>query len=238
MAEYLTTDTELTSIADAIRSKGGTSDVLTYPTEFINAINAIETTPATQSKSISPTEAKQTVLPDTDYLLSSVTVNAIPSDYIGSNIPTRSTSDVVASGSVVTVPSGYYTSAVSTAIASGAFGLSRVVNSYPSGIMTVDIPTGQITITTNSQYYQTTAQVTRSGYMQLYDYVQDIYGVTIRAAAHTYQLSTQSAATYTPSSATQTIPSGIYLTGVQTIEPVPIGVIDHRLVMPEGLIGV
>lgn len=29
--EYLTNDIELTSVADAIREKGGTSDPLTYP---------------------------------------------------------------------------------------------------------------------------------------------------------------------------------------------------------------
>ena len=42
MADYLTTTSELTSIANAIRTKGGTSAQLTYPNEFISAINAIE----------------------------------------------------------------------------------------------------------------------------------------------------------------------------------------------------
>ena len=40
---YITTDTELTSVADAIRSKGGTSDKLAYPDGFVSAIGAIET---------------------------------------------------------------------------------------------------------------------------------------------------------------------------------------------------
>lgn len=43
MADYLVTDTELTSIADAIRTKGGTSASLEFPTEFVSAINDIET---------------------------------------------------------------------------------------------------------------------------------------------------------------------------------------------------
>ena len=38
MADYLTTDTELTSIADAIRTKGGTSAQLSFPTGFVSAI--------------------------------------------------------------------------------------------------------------------------------------------------------------------------------------------------------
>ena len=41
MADYLTTDTELTSIASAIRTKGGTSSALVYPQGFIDAINNI-----------------------------------------------------------------------------------------------------------------------------------------------------------------------------------------------------
>lgn len=43
MADYLTTDTELTSVANAIRTKGGTSAQLVYPTGFVSAINAIPT---------------------------------------------------------------------------------------------------------------------------------------------------------------------------------------------------
>ena len=43
MADYLVTDTELTSIANAIRTKGGTSASLTFPTGFVSAINDIQT---------------------------------------------------------------------------------------------------------------------------------------------------------------------------------------------------
>ena len=38
---YITTSDELTSVADAIRSKGGTSDKLAYPDGFVTAIGAI-----------------------------------------------------------------------------------------------------------------------------------------------------------------------------------------------------
>lgn len=41
MSDYLVTDAELTAIADAIRTKGGTSTSLSFPTEFVSAINAI-----------------------------------------------------------------------------------------------------------------------------------------------------------------------------------------------------
>ena len=43
MTQYLTNDTELTSIADAIRTKGGTSAPLAYPAGFVGAIENIPT---------------------------------------------------------------------------------------------------------------------------------------------------------------------------------------------------
>lgn len=43
MAEYLTNDTDLKKVADAIRTKGGTSAALSYPDEYVSAINAITT---------------------------------------------------------------------------------------------------------------------------------------------------------------------------------------------------
>ena len=43
MAEYIATDTELTSVANAIRAKVETSDPLVFPSGFVNAINAIPT---------------------------------------------------------------------------------------------------------------------------------------------------------------------------------------------------
>ena len=41
--EYLTLKSELTSVADAIRAKGGTSAQLVYPVGFVSAIQAIQT---------------------------------------------------------------------------------------------------------------------------------------------------------------------------------------------------
>ena len=43
MAEYLTNTTDLTLVADAIRIKGGTTELLAYPDEFVTAIQAIQT---------------------------------------------------------------------------------------------------------------------------------------------------------------------------------------------------
>lgn len=55
MADYLVTDTDLTSIASAIRTKGGTSAQLTFPGGFVDAVGAIPTggTTPTGTKQIS-----------------------------------------------------------------------------------------------------------------------------------------------------------------------------------------
>lgn len=44
MAEYLTNTTDLTSVANAIRAKSGTSAPLVYPDGFVTAIQSIDTT--------------------------------------------------------------------------------------------------------------------------------------------------------------------------------------------------
>lgn len=46
MADYLTTNTELTSIANAIRTKGGTTASLVYPSGFVTAIENLPTNDA------------------------------------------------------------------------------------------------------------------------------------------------------------------------------------------------
>lgn len=77
-----------------------------------------------QAKTVSPTESQQIVTPDTGYNgLSGVTVNAIGSDYIGSGVTRRSSSDLTVSGAQVTAPAGYYSASASKSVASGTAGM-------------------------------------------------------------------------------------------------------------------
>lgn len=67
MADYLTNDTDLKAVADAIRDKGGTSAPLTYPDGFVSAIGAIKSNPTLQTKTVIPSTRAQTVTPDSGY---------------------------------------------------------------------------------------------------------------------------------------------------------------------------
>lgn len=66
--------------------------------------------------SITPTESPQTVGGSKYMMEGAVTVNAIPSNYVGSGITQRTSSDVTSSGDTVTIPGGFYGSSVTKII--------------------------------------------------------------------------------------------------------------------------
>ena len=86
---YVTTSTELTSIANAIRTKGGTSAALVYPTGFVSAINDITPDP----NYVGPGVPRRS---SSDLTASGATVN-VPAGYYAS-----AASKAVASGSART----------------------------------------------------------------------------------------------------------------------------------------
>ena len=106
---YRAYDSELTSIADAIRQKGGTSADLTYPNGFVTAIQNIQT----------GTDTSDATLNSNSQLLSGVTAYSQGTKYTG-NIPSKSSSDLTASGATVTVPAGHYASNATKSVSSGS----------------------------------------------------------------------------------------------------------------------
>lgn len=113
---------DLADLIAQIRSGGMT--VVETPDTHGGTIVTISGDPVTlQTKTATPTESVQSITPDQGYTgLSSVAVGAINSEYVGSGITRRSSSDLTASGATVSVPSGYYASNASKAVASGTAG--------------------------------------------------------------------------------------------------------------------
>lgn len=82
MTEYLTNDTDLKKVADAIRTKGGTADPLVYPDGFAEAIGNIQTGSPEQEKSVTITANGTTeITPDAGKLLNKVTVGVDVPDW-------------------------------------------------------------------------------------------------------------------------------------------------------------
>ena len=82
MEEYLTNNTDLKKVADAIRTKGGTADPLVYPDGFVEAIGNIQTGSPEQEKSVTITANGTTeITPDAGKLLNKVTVEVDVPDW-------------------------------------------------------------------------------------------------------------------------------------------------------------
>ena len=196
-----------------ITAKGGTTggyvdSTVTATGSFTFAANSTSYQLDTiAAATITPTESSQVAAASGKYTLGDITVAAISSDYIGSNIAQRSSSDLSASGSIITVPSGYYATEVAQAVVAGALKTAPI-----------EIPL-MPTFSIDSNGLVTARQSTTTQFSPIFTpgYIDSGYMNASVASSSTYQLTTASASTYTPSSATQSIPSGVYLTGVQTI---------------------
>lgn len=167
-----------------------------------------------QSKSnISPSESSQTIQPDSGYTgLSSVQINAIPSNYVGTGVTQRTSSDLEKSGATVTAPAGYYASAASTSVSSGsATTPATTVTANPT--ISVNSTTGVITATASAT--KSVTPTVSAGYVS-----SGTAGTITVSGSNTSNLTTQAAQTIHPSTTDQTIASGRYTTGAQTIKAV------------------
>lgn len=152
---------------------------------------------------ITPTENEQDAVASGVYTTGAVKVGAISSTYVGSGITTRSSSDLTASGATVTVPAGYYASQAIKSVASGS---ATPASSISGTAATVTTGTNTLTL---SKTVSNTPQVS-AGYVSA--------GTAGNSSVSlTANVTTKAAATITPGTTNQTIASGTYLTGTQTI---------------------
>lgn len=169
--------------------------------------------PELQEKSATPTESEQVIEPDSGvYGLSKVTVGAIDSDYVGTDVPRKSSSDLTASGDTVSVPSGYYPNGAQKAVASGSATVDATSTSNPSISLSND---GLITALVDS-VIPVTPTVT-PGYI-----VNGTQGTVSVSGTQTYQIPTADGSEITPNGTTQTaVVAGKYTTGAIIVNPIP-----------------
>ncbi len=95
---------------------------------YAGVVNTFDAIPA--NTIVTPTESAQTI-GGADYMMEGVvTVNAIPSTYIGSGITQRSSSDLTISGATITVPSGYYSATASKSLDNAVFETLNIAQGF------------------------------------------------------------------------------------------------------------
>lgn len=188
-----------------ITSNGTNIDVTEYAAVDVAVPSSAPTLETVTN--IDATESSQTISPSTGYDgLASVQINAISSSYVGSGITRRDSTSLSASGDTVTVPAGYYASQATKSVASGS---ATAPASISGTSATVSTGTNTLTLTkTVSVTPSVTAGYVSSG-------TAGNSSVSLQAS-----VTTKAAETIHPSTSDQTIASGTYTTGAQTIKAV------------------
>lgn len=144
---------------------------------------------------------------------SQVTVNAISSSYVGSEVTRRSSSDLAASGAKVTVPAGYYESQASKTVHSGsATTPETTITANPS----ISISDGGL-ITATASATKDVKPTISAGYVS-----SGTSGTVTVSGSNTSQLTVQAAKTVTPTEEEQTaVVKGVYTTGIVKVGAIP-----------------
>jgi hypothetical protein len=197
----------------------------------------------TETKSVNPTESAQTVTHTSGKYMTEVTVGAIDSEYVGSDVPRRSSLNV--DGLNVSAPAGYYEDSVSATVSaplqeksrtvgasgtyedtpdSGYYGLSKVTNTVPSGSMSIVYDTGFTTINNNRKWrFRGTANVNPKGWFNQ----GNNYGSYISYDA-------LESTTVTPTESSQTVGgANTMMEGAVTVNPIP-----SQYIVPTGNVNI
>lgn len=203
------TSDQYINIAPGYNEAGGYYKVEAVANGSVTAPSSISGTSATVSTGTNTLTLSKTV---------SVTPNVTTAGYISSgtagnsdvsltaSVNTRSSSDLTASGATVTAPAGYYASDAIKTISNGSV-------TAPSSISGTDASIGANVSAQTLTFTKTisvTPNVTTAGYISSGTAGNSSVSLTASAII-------QPAQTITPGTTNQTIASGTYLTGTQTI---------------------
>lgn len=137
-------------------------------------------------------------------LLNNIIAHDASGATITGTIVTKTSTDLIASGATVTVPAGYYNIQATKSVASGS---ATGPSSLNGSSATISTGTNIITLTKTGV---TTTPTVSAGYVSAAT-------ASTATVALTASVTTKGAATITPGTTNQTIASGTYLTGTQTI---------------------
>ena len=174
--------------------------------------------PELQAKTnISPTTSSQTISPDSGYDgLSSVQINAMPTMTLPTSASSSATSGYSSKATIsrstsdqyINIPTGYNSAGAYYKVNAVANGSATGPSSLSGSSATVSTGTNTITLTKTGV---TTTPTVNAGYVSTAT-------SSTATIALTASVTTKAAATITPGTSNQTIASGTYLTGAQTIE--------------------
>ena len=214
----MSVNTKLTNLANEVREISGSTtkkslDVMTADISAANDLIDEQESLLSDLRSVIDTLPE----PGLDTSDATVTATAMLSGYtayargekITGQIVTKSSANLTSSGATVTVPSGYYAANATKTISTGkATTPATTITANP----TVGIDSsGKITATVSAS--KSITPTITAGYVS-----SGTAGTVTVSGSSVKQLSTKAAATYTPGTSNQTISSGTYLTGTQTIK--------------------
>ena len=148
--------------------------------------------PYTGPTTVTPDETVQTLETENKFVQSDITIEAIPGDFVGDDVPRMDSDDLTVSGDTVTAPAGYYETGASKAVAAGSV---AVEDTEITATVSASVDASGL-VTATASATDSIAPTVTQGYV-----TSGTAGEVTVTGSGTLQLDTQAAATITPTTA-------------------------------------